>query len=130
MKRDVGLDLLKCLGCFAVVILHVSDRSSDLLNLFLYWNQGVCNLVLGFISSFSIYEIIIKEFSMSSNYVSNNIEIDSIIYTSSKLGVINTELLKDLQSMIFSRRKSGFNVPSFIHKLNRITAHSKYSRDN
>lgn len=98
--------------------------------LFLYWNQGVCNLVLGIISSFSIFEIIIKEFSMSNKYTSNNIGIDSIIYTASKLGVINTEILKDLQSRIFSRRKSGFNVPSFIHKLNRISVHAKYNRDN
>lgn len=37
MKRNIGLDSLKVLGCFAVVILHVSDRSSDLLNLFLYY---------------------------------------------------------------------------------------------
>lgn len=37
MKRDVGLDLLKILGCFAVITLHVGGSSTDLLNLALYY---------------------------------------------------------------------------------------------
>lgn len=111
--------LLKIL-CFFILIIF----------LFFYWNQGVYNLVLGIISYFSICEIIINEFSMSNKYISNNIEIDSIISTSFSLGIVNTDILENLQSKIFARRKSGFNIPSFIHKLNLVKIHYKYNRDN
>lgn len=111
--------LLKIL-CFFILVIF----------LFLYWNQRGYNFVLGIISYFSICEIIINELLMSNKYISNNIEIDSIISTSFSLGVVNTDILENLQSKIFARRKSGFNVPSFIHKLNLIQIHYKYNRDN
>ncbi|WP_158380936.1 acyltransferase [Clostridium pasteurianum] len=37
MIRNIGLDLLKILGCFAVVVLHVAGRSGYLLNSTLYY---------------------------------------------------------------------------------------------
>ncbi|MDC4242845.1 MULTISPECIES: S-4TM family putative pore-forming effector [Bacillota] len=112
-------NILKVLCFFIAIIL-----------LFFYWNQSVFNLILGIISSFSILEIIIKEFSLSSKYISNSIAIDSIISTLYNSDFIDTKNIKDLQSRIFARRKSEFNVPSFIHKLNRIKLHYKYNRDN
>lgn len=98
--------------------------------LILYWNQSVYKFIVGVISSFSICEIIINEFIMSTNFKSINTEINCIIYTLDRSNVINTNDLKELQAKIFTRRKSDFNVPSFIHKINRITIHHKYSRDN
>lgn len=98
--------------------------------LILYWNQGVNSFVLGIISSFSIFDILKNELSMTKKFTTHNIEIDSIISASVNLGSINTDFLENLQSKIFSRRKSCFNVPSFIHKLKSIKLHSKYDRDN
>lgn len=95
----------------------------------LYWNKSVNNLFLGMISSFSILEIIIKEISMSINFNSINNEINCIIDTLNRTNSVDINILKELQAKIFARRKSEFNVPSFIHKINRITIHSKYSRD-
>ncbi len=96
----------------------------------LYWNQSVCNLIIGVISSFSICEIIIKEFLMATKFKSINTEINYIIDTLDRSNTININDLKELQAKVFARRKSGFNVPSVIHKINRITIHHKYNRDN
>lgn len=96
----------------------------------LYWNKSVYNFIVGVISSFSICEIIINEFVMSTNFKSINTEINCIIDTLDRSNIINTNDLKELQAKIFERRKSDFNVPSFIHKINRITIHHKYNRDN
>ena len=112
-------NLLKILCFFIFIIL-----------LFFYWNQNVFNLILGVISSFSIVEIIIKEFSMLNKYKASNINIESITSTLYNLGVFDTDNLKNLQSKIFARRKSGFNIPSFIHKLKSIKLHYKYNRDH
>ena len=98
--------------------------------LILYWKQGVNNLVLGIISYFSILDILKNELSMAKKFTIHNIEIDSMISTSVNLGSINTDFLENLQSKIFSRRKSCFNVPSFIHKLKSIKLNSNYNRDN
>lgn len=87
----------------------------------LYWNKSVNNLFLGIISSFSILEIIIKEISMSIKFNSINNEINCIIDTLNRTNSVDINILKELQAKIFARRKSEFNVPSFIHKINRIT---------
>lgn len=96
----------------------------------LYWNQSVCNLIIGVISSFSIFEIIIKEFLMATKFKSINTEINCIIDTLDRSNNININALKELQAKVFARRKSNFNIPSVIHKINRITIHHKYNRDN
>lgn len=106
--------------CFIILIMF----------LIFYWNQGVNSLVLGIISSFSVFDILRTELSMANKFIIYNIVIDSIISTSQNLSTINFDLLEDLQSKIFSRRKSGFNLPSFIHKLKIIKVHSNYNRDN
>lgn len=98
--------------------------------LILYWNQGVNSFVLGIISSFSIFDLLKNELSMTKKFTTHNLEIDSMISASVNLGSINTDFLENLQSKIFSRRKSCFNVPSFIHKLKSIKLHSNYDRDN
>lgn len=98
--------------------------------LILYWNKSVYSLLLGVISFFSICEIIINEFSMSSKFKSINNEINCIIDTLDSLRNIDTNALKELQSKIYTRRKSCLNIPSFIHIINRVDIHSKYSRDN
>lgn len=98
--------------------------------LILYWNQGLNSFVLGIISSFSIFDLLKNELSMTKKFTTHNLEIDSMISASVNLGSINTDFLENLQSKIFSRRKSCFNVPSFIHKLKSIKLHSNYDRDN
>lgn len=98
--------------------------------LILYWNQGVNSFVLGIISYFSIFDLLKNELSMTKKFTTHNLEIDSMISASVNLGSINTDFLENLQSKIFSRRKSCFNVPSFIHKLKLIKLHSNYDRDN
>jgi len=98
--------------------------------LFLYWNNELKDFVLGLISSYSILEIITKELSKANESTTYHIEIDSILSTSNNLGTINLNLLKDLQSKIYLRRDSCFNVPSFLHKLNSGKLHRTYSRDN
>lgn len=106
--------------CFIILIMF----------LILYWNQGVNSFVLGIISSFSVFDILRTELSMANKFINSNIVIDSIISTSQYLSTINFDLLEDLQSKIFSRRKSSFNLPSFIHKLKITKVHSNYDRDN
>ena len=98
--------------------------------LILYWNQGLNSFVLGIISSFSIFDLLKNELSMTKKFTTHNLEIDSMISASVNLGSINKDFLENLQSKIFSRRKSCFNVPSFIHKLKSIKLHSNYDRDN
>lgn len=98
--------------------------------LILYWNQGVNSFVLGIISSFSIFDLLKNELSMTKKFTTHNIEIDSMISASVNLESINTDFLENLQSKIFSRRKSYLNVPSLIHKLKSIKLHSNYDRDN
>ncbi|GAA0225006.1 S-4TM family putative pore-forming effector [Metaclostridioides mangenotii] len=98
--------------------------------LLLYWNKEVKDVVLGVISSYLIFEILIKELFKTNEYINNCNLIDAIIARSSSSNETSLELLKDLQSKIYSRRKSGFNIPTFIHELNTNKLHKKYSRDN
>lgn len=111
-------------------ILNILYVFIGIIFLILYWNQGVNSFVLGIISSFSIFDLLKNELSMTKKFTIHNLEIDSMISASVNLGSINTDFLENLQSKIFSRRKSCFNVPSFIHKLKSIKLHSNYDRDN
>lgn len=101
-----------------------------LIFLCLYWRKDLQAFVLGLISSYSILQIIIDEFTKSNDYSTYSTEIDTIISTSKNLNTINTDLLKDLQLKIYLRRNSSFNVPSFIHTLKSKNLHASYSRDN
>lgn len=127
-KQNIYWD--KCLIKYYENILNILCVIIGIVFLILYWNQGVNSFVLGIISSFSIFDILRTELSMTKKFTNHNIEIDSIISASVNLGSINTDFLQNLQSKIFSRRKSCFNVPSFIHKLKSIKLHSNYDRDN
>ncbi|TBX05595.1 S-4TM family putative pore-forming effector [Clostridium perfringens] len=95
-----------------------------------YWSQPLSNLVIGFISSFSLVDILIKEFNSINKFTSSNIEIETIINTIYDLNNIDNSKLKDLQSKIFERRKSGLNVPSILHKIKRKKLHALYKREN
>lgn len=95
-----------------------------------YWSQPLSNLVIAIISSFSLFDILIKEFTNINKFTSSNIEIETIINTIYDLNNIDNSKLKDLQSKIFERRKSGLNVPSILHKIKRKKLYFLYKRDN
>lgn len=98
--------------------------------LILYWNKGVKAFFMGALSSYTIFMILIKELYSANKFINYNRYIDAMICTSNILEVINQEFLEELQSKIFLRRKSCFNVPSFIHKIYSKKLHSKYDIDN
>ena len=60
------------------------------------------------------------------DYVRLSIEIKTLedIYLKSK----NEKILKEIQSKIFERRKTGYKVPDFLHNFKSVDLHEKYKR--
>lgn len=65
MKRNVGLDLLKILACFAVVAAHVTIDSSDLLNVVLYYMSGCAVQIFFMVNG----NLLLNKRSIDYNYV-------------------------------------------------------------
>lgn len=112
-------NLLILLSLFIVLIIIIC-----------YWPKPLSKFITVILSSFSLIDILFKEFTSINKFTKSNMEIATIIKTISECNNTDIDTLKNLQSKIFVRRSSGLNVPSILHKINRKKLHETYKQEN